>query len=268
MGERSWLRLRGKGNEIARRGDPSGPNSRKPSGNRRYESEVLATKTSFEVGQGLNRDQCWEQLGRAVQERINQETGPALGWAATMVDRGLGLGQSPAVAVFGRYAAVFADPVVRFSEREGHVRAYRISRYEFDPATLLNAEVDHRPRRSRVRRTSSPSPDSAADPRDVPGSRVPGVSNPVGDAVASMPARARELLERPFLANNEKALRSDRYWHGHDVSHLSAVVVMIASDRRATLAVGQRVIPVGHSAATAHWMLTCWHAEVVRRVGK
>jgi hypothetical protein len=84
--------------------------------------------------------------------------------------------------------------------------------------------------------------------------------------IGNLPPRAQELLQAPFNAG-QTLLRCD-WWYVGSEHRLSSFFVFLAGARHVTAAVGTMDIPVGHTAATSHWSLTCYRIDVQRRIGK
>lgn len=62
-----------------------------------------------------------------------------------------------------------------------------------------------------------------------------------------------------------------RWYDGHyegTKRWLSMFMFFLAGPQDATVATGTKVVLAGHDDATAHWLLTCRQASVVRRIGK
>jgi hypothetical protein len=198
------------------------------------------------------RDACWESLGPAVRRRLEELAGPLIEWWATD-DDSAGDGR-PKATVLGRHGLYVAEPRLNTEHRP----VYRITGYEFDQTTLRHVTVDHRPQ-------AAPYPGSAAGPTSSAGPDL-GLSADACGILGNLPPKAQELLQAPFLAG-QRVLRCD--WHYEGFEHrLTMFMLYLAGARDVTAAGGTRLVPAGHSEATAHWSLSIHRAGVVRRIGK
>jgi hypothetical protein len=174
-------------------------------------------------------------------------------WAGTETN-----GRIKAVA-FGALGLCIAQPAVRTD----HSPTYAINCYLVDPASIRRKAVEHRPAPS----TGAPPP-RAGTPPDSWVDRPPrtGLDDEGGGVLGNLPPLAQQLLQEPFM-RGEEILRSDWHYEG-DADRLSNFTFVIAGPRTVTVAAGTMVRPVGHVAATAHWSLRCYRADVVKRMGR
>jgi hypothetical protein len=71
----------------------------------------------------------------------------------------------------------------------------------------------------------------------------------------------------PPFAAGQRILRCHWAYEGFE-HRLDMFMVCLAGPRDVTVATGTKIVPAGHSSATAHWSLTCYRASVVRRIGR
>lgn len=205
---------------------------------------------------GLNRDQrlrqaCWESIGERTRNRLGELAGDCVDWYASE-DASSGDGRSYAVA-FGDQGLSIARPRVNTEHRP----VYAISAYLFAPGSLRHVQVDHRPPPH-----AAPSPSGPA----APGGPDLGLSPADRGLLGNLPPQVQELLQTPFGAGRQ-VLSCDWYYEGFE-HRLDMFMVYLAGARDVTVATGTKVVPAGHTDATAHWSLTCYRASVVRRIGK
>ncbi|WP_188196104.1 hypothetical protein [Nonomuraea sp. SYSU D8015] len=203
------------------------------------------------------REECWKSLGERVRARLEELTGRTLGWYATE-DRS-DPGDRRKAVVFGERGLCLAEPRIDTQHRP----VYSITGYLLDPTSFRSKQIDHRP---------APDRDAAApdgfEARGGPGGReaISGLNTTALGVLGNLPPKAQELLQAPLLRDQRV---QDCGWHYEGFEHYLKVFVMfLAGHQDVTVAVGQRVIPVGHTPRTAHWSLTCYRASVVRRIGR
>ncbi|WP_433334004.1 hypothetical protein [Spirillospora sp. CA-294931] len=203
------------------------------------------------TGQPL-RQECWDAMGQGVRDRLLQRAGNVIEWWATQ-DGADPSGRSMAV-VFGDRALCVAEPRVNTE----HKPVYALVSYVLDPGSFKNAAIDHRPLPAGARPASKGPSAGPAAPDLGLDARARGI-------LGNLPPKAQELLQAPFLGG-QRVLRCDWYYEGRE-HQLSMFMLYLAGARDVTVATGTKVVPVGHTEATAHWSLTCRRASVVKRVG-
>jgi hypothetical protein len=203
------------------------------------------------------RDECWALMGQAICDRLLRRAGPVLEWWARQEpsdpDR------RPYAVVFGEHALCIAEPRINTEHRP----VYSLSAYEFDPSSFRHTVIDHRPQ------PASANPPGQADtpgPGSAPAAPDLGLPSSARALLGNLPGKAQELLQAPFLQGQE-ILRCDWHYEGKE-QHLNMFMVYLAGPKDVAVASGTKMIPVGHTAATAHWNLVCRRAAVIRRVGK
>jgi hypothetical protein len=205
------------------------------------------------------RDACWEMLSPQVRARITATAGEIIEWWAGSA----GTGESrPKAVVVGRNAAVFADP--RYDTE--HRPVFVMASCDFDPGSIREATVEHRPPRAPPAQPPAAGPRAAgpATPSPPAVGAIKGLSAAAQGILGNLPPRAQELLQAPFLSG--EVLRCE--WHYEGSAHrLNMFGIVLAGARYVTLATGTKLIPVGHTDASAHWSLRCYRAAVVRRRG-
>ncbi|MEW9556528.1 hypothetical protein [Nonomuraea sp. NPDC050783] len=205
------------------------------------------------------RDECRKSLGESVRARLEELTGQTLGWYA-MEDRS-DPGDCCKAVVFGERGLCTA--VSRIDTE--HRPVYTITGYLLDPTSFRSIEIDYRPTPDRD--TAVP---DGSEVLGVPGGRelISGLTATVLRVLGNSPPKAQELLQAPFL-RGQQVQEQDCGWHYEDSEHhLRVFVVFRAGHRDVTVAVGRRVVPVGHTQRTAHWSLRCYRASVVRHIGR
>lgn len=198
------------------------------------------------------RQECWQTIGERTRLRLGELAGGIIDWYACE-DPSSPHGRSYAV-VFGDRGLGIAEPRINTDHRP----VYAISAFSFIPGTLRHVRVDHRP----PERAPAPSTGSSASgtARDL------GLSTTTCRLLGNLPLRAQELLQAPYMSG-QPVLRCD--WTYEGTAHrLNMFMVYFAGSRDVTVATGSKVIPVGHTDATAHWSLMCYRATVARRIGR
>jgi hypothetical protein len=203
------------------------------------------------LGSGKLRQECWENIGERTRTRTQEFAGRVIEWFASEGASSPD-GRSYAV-VFGEQGLAVAEPRINTEHRP----VYAISAFLFDPASLRHVRVDHRP--------PPHTPTAPAAPAAGPAPDL-GLRASARGLLGNLPPRAQELLQAPFVAG-QRILRCDWAYEGFD-HQLNMFMLYLAGPRDVTVATGTKVVPVGHTDATAHWSLTCYRVSVVRRIGK
>jgi hypothetical protein len=197
------------------------------------------------------REECWSSITGRVRARLEELTGPTLGWWAK--EDSYATDSRCRAIVLGEQGLCIADPRINTEHRP----VYAITGYLLDPASFRNMRIDHRP----------------APRQDTPGSGSPGgqmldsgLTAAAQGMLGNLPPRAQELLQVPFLGG-QRVRDCDWHYEGSE-HHLKMFMIFLAGQQDVTAAVGHKVVPVGHTAQTAHWSLTCYRASVIRRIGR
>ena len=118
------------------------------------------------------------------------------------------------------------------------------------------APEDERPSAASVEETE---PD-ASDGPDI------GLLPDVKGVLGNLPPQAQQLLQAPF-ATGLHVGRAEYFYEGFP-HHLYVFALFLVSDDDLTIATGTKLIPDGHSDATAHWTLQIHRALVTARPGE
>ncbi|WP_395959156.1 hypothetical protein [Actinomadura sp. 6N118] len=202
-------------------------------------------------GRPLRQDH-WNTMGPAIRDRLLKRAGNIIEWWA--FEDSSDPDHRPYAVVFGDRGLLVAEPRLNSEHRQ----VYALSSYELDPASFRRMTVDHRP--------SATTPPVPPPPATGPASPDLDLSPAARGLLGNLPPTAQELLQAPFLAG-ERVLRCDWYYEGHE-HHLKMFMVYLACPQSVTVANGTKIIPAGHTDATAHWNLECRRATVTRRSGK
>lgn len=203
---------------------------------------------------GRRRYECWESVGERTRERLAELSGAPIEWFAA-TDTSSGDGRAYAVT-FGEAGLSVAEPRINTEHRP----VYAVSSFQFAPGSLRHVQVDHRPAPNMPPPTAPYGTPYGAPPPDL------GLDEAAQGVIGNLPPRAQELLQTPFL-QGQQVLRNVWYYEGHE-HNLTAFMFFLAGRKDVTAAIGSKVVPVGHTNATAHWALTCYRASVARRIGR
>lgn len=209
-----------------------------------------AGRMGLDTGEKL-RDECWAAIGERTKGRLGELAGGVIDWFAHR-DPSSPDGR-PYAVVFGDRGLSIAEPRVNTEHRP----VYAVSAFVFAPGSLRHVRVDHRP-----------------PPHGVPGPAGPGgpagpdlgLSPNARGLLGNLPPQAQELLQSPFT-DGQRLVACDWGYEGYE-HRLDMFMVYLAGTRDVTVATGTKVVPAGHTGATAHWSLTCYRASVARRIGK
>jgi hypothetical protein len=204
------------------------------------------------------RQECWQTLGERTRTRLNELAGGIIDWYA---------GEDPTSPDGRSYAVVFGDRGLGIAEpriNTEHRPVYAISAFVFTPGTLRHMQVDHQPpQHAPGPSTGSPAPGTAPGLGTAPDL---GLGKTTRGLLGNLPPQAQELLQAPYT-NGQPVLRHDWAYEGTE-HRLNMFMLYFAGPRDVTVATGSKVIPIGHTDASAHWNLTCYRATVARRIGK
>ncbi|RJL32095.1 hypothetical protein D5H75_16875 [Bailinhaonella thermotolerans] len=203
----------------------------------------------LELAPGPLRHDHLKTIGERAKTRLEAHAGRIVDWyAAKAPDDPYGRAYA---VVFGERALCFARPRVR----EGR-RVYAVSAYVLDPDSHKRVEIVH-------------APGAAAAPAGawVPGGghRILGLRTDAYEVLGTLPPRAQELLQAPFLAG-QSVHDCDWYYEGYR-DYLEMFMIYLAGRQDVTVLCGSRKIPPGHSEADAHWRAVCHRAKVAQRIG-
>ncbi|MDX6738995.1 hypothetical protein [Actinocorallia sp. A-T 12471] len=207
------------------------------------------------LGGDMLREDCWSALGPKVRARVEQTAGQTVAWFAS-VD-GSDPDRRPRATVFGESALCVARPRLNAE----HKPVYALSSYHLGP--IRHLDVDHRPTASAA--SSRPSGPGSGGGPGAGGAGPSGLSAAARGVLGNLPEKAQTLLQSPFV-DGSAVTYCDWYYEGYE-HHLEVFVFVLAGAREVTVAAGSKIVPVGHTDATAHWSLRCYRAPVVRRVG-
>lgn len=213
-----------------------------------------AAEMGLNSGEKL-RQECWEMIGGRTRERLMELAGGVIDWFARR--DASSLDGRPYAVVFGDRGLTIAEPRISTEHRP----VYAISAFLFEPGSLRHVPVDHRP----PPHAPMAGPALGSGPRP-PVAPVAGLDSADRGLLGNLPPRAQELLQTPFTSG-QRVLRCNWAYEGFE-HHLTMFMIYLAGARDVTVATGTKVIPAGHSDATAHWSLTCYRASVARRIGK
>ncbi|WP_345438778.1 hypothetical protein [Actinoallomurus vinaceus] len=213
-----------------------------------------AGEMGLDSGEKL-RQECWEMIGGRTRERLTELAGGVIDWFARR-DASSPDGR-PYAVVFGDRGLTIAEPRINTEHRP----VYAVSGFLFEPGSLRHVRVDHRP--PPYAPGSGPALGSGPRP---PAQQIAGLDSADRGLLGNLPPRAQELLQTPFTSG-QGVLRCNWAYEGFE-HHLNMFMVCLAGARDVTVASGTKVIPAGHTDATAHWSLTCYRASVARRMGK
>lgn len=205
------------------------------------------------------RDECWEMIGPRTRERLMELAGGVVEWYAR---------RDPSSPDGRPYAVVFGDRGLSIAEPRistEHRPVYAVSAFVFEPASLRHVRVDHRPPPHAPAASPAAGPALPSGPGPATAS-IAGLDPADRGLLGNLPPRAQELLQAPFT-NGQRVLRCNWAYEGFE-HRLTMFMVYLAGARDVTVATGTKVIPAGHTDATAHWSLTCYRASVVRRIGR
>lgn len=200
---------------------------------------------------GPLRDACWNMLSHGVRAKLAERAGRTIEWWAS--DDGLCGDGRPTAVVLGERGLAIAEPRINTQHRP----VYSVATYVLDPSSFKRQRVDHRPAR-RIRRSARSSAPQPAAP-------IAGVDTAASGKLGNLPSEAQKLLQSPFL-DGASVTRCDWHYEGNQ-NHLGMFMIYLAGRRAVTAAMGSKIIPAGHTDATAHWSLTCVRASVLRCIG-
>jgi hypothetical protein len=195
-------------------------------------------------------------MSAKIRERLAELAGDVLEWFAEHDPSSSE--HRPRAVVLGTRALCIAEPRIDSTGRP----VYVLNRYEFAPGSHKKIPVEYRPGR-----------DDAPAQRVVPqaGASLPqpaselGLSRSEAGQLGNLPPAAQELLQAPF--SSKDPVRRCEYWYRGTPHRLDIYLLVLAGRRFVTAAIGTQQVPVGHTAANAHWNLTCHRMAVDRVVG-
>jgi hypothetical protein len=239
------------------------PTERAASGETARMSRRSASRPSMYRGSGLplddrypSRDESWAAMSLKIRGRLAELAGDVIEWFASHDP--YSSENRPRAVVLGSRALCIAEPRIDATGRA----VYELNRYEFVPGSHKTIPVEHRPR-----------PGGGVTPRAAPQTRATlpqpqselGLSPRETGQLGNLPPTAQELLQAPF--SSEDPVRRCEYWYSGRANRLDMYMFVLAGRHFVTAAIGTQQVPVGHSAANAHWNLTCHRMAVDRVVG-
>jgi hypothetical protein len=203
------------------------------------------------------RDESWAALSAKIRSRLTELAGDVIEWFATSDP--YSSENRPRAVVLGTKAFCVAEPRIDATGRP----VYELNRYEFAPGSHKAVPIEHRP---GARGAAAPQ-GGASQPGPSPAQPTSelGLSSRDLGQLGNLPARAQELLQAPF--STQDPVRRCEYWYSGRANHLDIYMFVLAGRHFVTAAVGTQRVPVGHTAANAHWNLTCHRLAVDRVVG-
>jgi hypothetical protein len=196
-------------------------------------------------------------MSAKIRGRLAELAGEVIEWFATQDP--YAVENRPRAVVLGTRALCIAEPRIDATGRA----VYELNRYEFVPGSHKMVPVEHRPgpRGSVAAPRVAPQPHASLP---QPSGEL-GLSSRETGQLGNLPSTAQELLQAPF--SSKDPVRRCEYWYQGRADRLDIYIFVLAGRRFVTAAVGTQQVPVGHSAANAHWNLTCHRLAVDRVVG-
>ena len=214
---------------------------------------ALHRPTEMRLAPAKTRQDCWNLMGPKIQHWLQRNAGTAIEWNARMDS--IAESSRPAAVMFGDHGLCIAEPRVA----EDHRPVYSLSCYVLDPRSLRSTVVNHRPDAvglvAQQARPSAPGPSGRIK-----------LTEPQRGLLGNLPPQAQRLVQAPFLGGQE-ILRCDWDYRGSQ-HQLDFFLLYLAGKKEVTVACGTKMVPVGHSDLTAHWVLRVYRATVVRRIGR
>lgn len=217
---------------------------------------VLHTAAELSLGGPRLRQQCWDEIAAPVRERLNELAGPVLYWWATPVGHD---DAAPKAIVFGERGLYFAEP----QAESGNPPEYRISGYDIVSGSMTVDDVEYSPAPGDERPSAAVGEGTESETSDGPDI---GLLPDVKGVLGNLPPQAQQLLQAPF-ATGLRVGRAEYFYEGFP-HHLYIFVLFLVGDDDLTIATGTKLIPDGHSDATAHWTLQIHRALVTARPGE
>ena len=206
-------------------------------------------------GGSTTREKNWEAMSAKIKERLAELAGDVLEWFAE--NDSSSSEERPRAVVLGTRALCIAEPRIDSAGRP----VYVLNRYEFAPGSHKKIPVEYRPGLDDAPRRVSP---QAGSSLPQPPSEL-GLSPGEAGQLGNLPPAAQELLQAPF--SSKAPVRRCEYWYRGTPHRLDIYILVLAGRRFVTAAIGTQQVPVGHTAANAHWNLTCHRMAVDRVVG-
>ena len=195
-------------------------------------------------------------MSAKMRDRLAELAGDVIEWFAR--HNPSAADTRPRAVVLGTQALCIAEPRIDTTGRP----VYELNRYEFAPGSHKAIPVEYRP-----------GADVAGAPPGAPrrGASLPrpetdlGLSSREAGQLGNLPPAAQELLQAPF--NSRDPVRRCEYFYEGFANHLDHYMLILAGRHFVTAAIGTQQVPVGHTVANAHWILTCHRLAVNRVVG-
>lgn len=206
------------------------------------------------------RQECWDEIPEPVRDRLNELAGPVLYWWATPDGGHADL--APKAYVFGERGLYRAEP----RGDGGTPPVYWVSGFDIVGGSETVDDVEHTPvpgdgdadvEAAAGTRSSAATESEAADLPDI------GLRPDVKGVLGNLPPRVQQLLQAPF-ATGLQVGHQEYFYQGypHD---LEIFAFVLAGDDDLVVVTGTKLIPDGHSEATAHWSLRVHRALVTAR---
>jgi hypothetical protein len=203
------------------------------------------------VDSDSTREEVWVRLPAKVRQRVEARYGQLLQWWADDDEE-----SRPSAVVLGDRALVTVEPTTNSSGGS----AYRIAALPLDPASFRSVRVTGHG--AQPAPAPAPAPAAHTGPGSDPGQfRI----NPkLAGFLGQLPARAQQLLQEPFLANNEEP---DWRYHyrrtgaAHGLSAATLHVWCYLTDLRTVTFVAGTGAGARDGGSAGAWQLTCWRAS-------
>lgn len=242
--------------------DDAVPAQRTPSGEPIRASRRDGPRPPTYQGSGLplgggspSREQSWAALSPKIRDRLAELAGDVLEW---FTEHPSSSENRPRVVVLGTRALCIAEPRIDSAGRP----VYVLNHYEFAPGSHKKIPVEYRPGRADAAPRRVPPQPGASLPRSEGDL---GLSARDAGQLGNLPPKAQELLQAPF--SSKDPVRRCEYWYRGLPHRLDIYMLVLAGRHFVTAAIGTQEVPVGHTAANAHWKLTCHRFAVDRIVG-
>lgn len=234
-----------------------------PSGEAVRENRRTGPRPSTYRGSGLplddrypSREESWAAMSAKIKSRLAELAGDVIEWFASADP--YSSENRPRAVLLGTRALCIAEPRIDATGRS----VYELDRYEFVPGSHKAIAVEHRPGRhdaavGKVAPQTGPFVQQATTEL--------GLSSRETGQLGNLPPKAQELLQAPF--SSQEPVRRCEYWYSGRANRLDMYMFVLAGRHFVTAAIGTQQVPVGHTAANAHWNLTCHRLAVDRVVG-
>ena len=195
-------------------------------------------------------------MSAKIQSRLAELAGDVIEWFASSDP--YASENRPRAVLLGTRALCIAEPRIDPTGRP----VYELNRYEFVSDSHKAVPVEHRPGRhdAAVAKVTAQTGPFLQQPRSEL-----GLSPRETGQLGNLPPKVQELLQAPF--SSKDPVRRCEYWYSGRANRLDMYMFVLAGRHFVTAAMGTQQVPVGHTAANAHWNLTCHRLTVDRVVG-